>query len=114
MKMLYSDKRIWIEDEEGKTVGEIDFLQDQNGKYDIVHTGVDPSQQLTTRSIISPSGWGTAMESIVHWVYPGTAGMLVQAAADYIRSTGRKTGASCSYASAWLKRHKEYGDIYEP
>ena len=37
MKMLYSDKRIWIEDEEGKTVGEIDFLQDQNGKYDIVH-----------------------------------------------------------------------------
>ena len=45
MKMLYSDKRIWIEDEEGKTVGEIDFLQDQNGKYDIVHTGVDPSQQ---------------------------------------------------------------------
>ena len=39
---------------------------------------------------------------------------LVQAAADYIRSTGRKTGASCSYASAWLKRHKEYGDIYEP
>ena len=44
----------------------------------------------------------------------GTAGMLVQAAADYIRSTGRKTGASCSYASAWLKRHKEYGDIYEP
>ena len=75
MKMLYSDKRIWIEDEEGKTVGEIDFLQDQNGKYDIVHTGVDPSQQGQ-----------------------GTAGMLVQVAADYIRSTGRKTGASCSYA----------------
>ena len=75
MKMLYSDKRIWIEDEEGKTVGEIDFLQDQNGKYDIVHTGVDPSQQGR-----------------------GTAGKLVQAAADYIRSTGCKTGASCSYA----------------
>lgn len=91
MKLLYSDKRIWIEDEEGKTVGEIDFLQDQNGKYDIVHTGVDPLQQGQ-----------------------GTAGKLVQAAADYIRSTGRKTGASCSYASAWLERHKEYDDIYEP
>ena len=91
MKMLYSDKRIWIEDEEGKTVGEIDFLQDQNGKYDIVHTGVDPSQQGQ-----------------------GTAGRLVQAAADYIRSKGGKTGAWGSYASGWLKRHKEYGDIYEP
>ena len=91
VRLISFNKRIWIEDEEGKTVGEIDFLQDQNGKYDIVHTGVDPSQQGQ-----------------------GTAGMLVQAAADYIRSTGRKTGASCSYASAWLKRHKEYGDIYEP
>lgn len=91
MKMFYSDKRIWIEDEAGRTVGEIDFLQDQNGNYDIVHTGVDPSQQGK-----------------------GTAGKLVQAAADYIRSTGHKTSASCSYASAWLRRHAEYHDIYEP
>lgn len=91
MMMKYSNTRIWIEDESGKTVGEIDFIQDQDGKYDIVHTGVDPSQQGQ-----------------------GTAGKLVQAAADYIRNTGHKTKASCSYASAWLERHDAYHDMYEP
>ena len=44
----------------------------------------------------------------------GAAGRLVQAAADYIRSTGHQTKASCSYASRWFMRHKDYSDIYLP
>ena len=91
MELVQDENKFCIKDDSGKILGEIDFLADQNGKYDIVHTEVDPS--------LGGQGW---------------AGKLVQAAADYIRSEGKKTSASCSYASRWLQRHKEYDDIYEP
>ena len=65
MNLQYSPNKIWIENEEGKTVGEVDFFQDEQGDYDIVHTEVDDSMRGQ-----------------------GAAGRLVQAAADYIRSTG--------------------------
>lgn len=83
MNLQYSPNKIWIENEEGKTVGEVDFFQDEQGDYDIVHTEVDDS-------------------------------MRGQAAADYIRSTGHQTKASCSYASRWFMRHKDYSDVYLP
>lgn len=91
MDLQYSANKIWIENEEGKTVGEVDFFQDEQGNYDIVHTEVDDSLRGQ-----------------------GAAGRLVQAAADYIRSTGHQTKASCSYASRWFMRHKVYSDIYLP
>ena len=43
MDLQYSANKIWIENEEGKTVGEVDFFQDEQGNYDIVHTEVDDS-----------------------------------------------------------------------
>lgn len=89
MKTLYGEQKIWMEDEAGKIIGEIDFVQGEDGVYDIIHTGVDPSQQGK-----------------------GTAGKLVQAAAEHIRRTGHGITATCSYASRWLENHQEYGDIY--
>ena len=71
MDLQYSANKIWIENEEGKTVGEVDFFQDEQGNYDIVHTEVDDSLRGQ-----------------------GAAGRLVQAAADYIRSTGHQTKAA--------------------
>ena len=50
MNLQYSPNKIWIENEEGKTVGEVDFFQDEQGDYDIVHTEVDDSMR-------SGSGW---------------------------------------------------------
>lgn len=43
MELQYSDHKIWIENEQGKVVGEVDFVQRDDGNYDIVHTFVDDS-----------------------------------------------------------------------
>lgn len=43
MELQYSDNKIWIENEQGKVVGEVDFIQRDDGNYDIVHTFVDDS-----------------------------------------------------------------------
>ena len=62
MELQYSDHKIWIENEQGKVVGEVDFVQRDDGNYDIVHTFVDDSLRGQ-----------------------GAAGKLVKAAADEIR-----------------------------
>ena len=38
----------------------------------------------------------------------GAAGALMQEIADYARNGGLKIIPICSYAAAWLERHKEY------
>lgn len=35
MELQYSDHKIWIENEQGKVVGEVDFVQRDDGNYDI-------------------------------------------------------------------------------
>ncbi len=42
----------------------------------------------------------------------GVAGKLMQAAAEKIKNTGRKTYASCSYAEKWFEKHPDYQDIW--
>ena len=80
--------KIWIENEAGKVVGEVDFIQRDDGNYDIVHTFVDDSLRGQ-----------------------GAAGKLVKAAADEIRKRNKKTATSCTYAQAWFKRHTEEQDL---
>ena len=43
----------------------------------------------------------------------GVAGQLVRAAADQIRSQGKKARAVCTYALAWFDRHPEQADLLE-
>lgn len=43
----------------------------------------------------------------------GVAGQLVRAAADQIRSKGKKARAVCTYARAWFDRHPEQADLLE-
>ncbi|WP_455641405.1 GNAT family N-acetyltransferase [Parabacteroides sp.] len=51
---------------------------------------------------------------IIHTIVPeplegqGIAAALVKAAFDYALENQLKPRATCSYAVAWLKRHKEY------
>ena len=33
MELQYSDHKIWIENEQGKVVGEVDFVQRDDGNY---------------------------------------------------------------------------------
>lgn len=41
----------------------------------------------------------------------GVAGRFMQALADHARAEGLKLQPRCSYAVAWLKRHREFEDI---
>jgi predicted GNAT family acetyltransferase len=41
----------------------------------------------------------------------GAAGRLMQGVCDIARSEGRKVVPFCGYASAWIRRHRAYGDV---
>jgi predicted GNAT family acetyltransferase len=41
----------------------------------------------------------------------GAAGKLMQGIMEIARATGAKVVPLCSYASAWLRRHREYGEL---
>jgi hypothetical protein len=41
----------------------------------------------------------------------GAAGRFMQALAEHARSEGLKLQPRCSYAVAWLKRHREFDDV---
>ncbi|WP_293986877.1 GNAT family N-acetyltransferase [uncultured Megasphaera sp.] len=88
MELKYSENKIWIENEKGAVVGEVDFPEQPDGNYDIVHTFVDDSLRGQ-----------------------GAAAKLVKAAADEIRRRNKKTATSCTYAKAWFKRHKDEDDL---
>ena len=62
MELQYGSNKIWMENEAGTIVAEVDFVEREDGNYDIVHTFVDDSLRGQ-----------------------GAAGKLVKAAADEIR-----------------------------
>ena len=41
----------------------------------------------------------------------GAAGQFMQALAEHARAEEFKLSPRCSYAVAWLKRHREYDDV---
>ena len=41
----------------------------------------------------------------------GAAGQFMQALAEHARAEKFKLSPRCSYAVAWLKRHREYDDV---
>lgn len=41
----------------------------------------------------------------------GAAGAFMQALAEHARTEGLKLAPRCSYAAAWLKRHREFEDL---
>jgi uncharacterized protein len=43
----------------------------------------------------------------------GLAGVLVSAALDAVRASGRRAVPVCPYVSAFLKRHPEYDDLVD-
>src|SRR5258708_38915091 len=42
----------------------------------------------------------------------GAAGRLMEGIMEIARATGAKIVPLCSYASAWLRRHREYGGVF--
>ena len=88
MELQYGPNKIWMENEAGTVVAEVDF--------------VERTTAITTSSIpfVDDSLRGQ-----------GAAGKLVKAAADEIRRRHKKTATSCSYADAWFRRHKDEQDL---
>jgi uncharacterized protein len=41
----------------------------------------------------------------------GAAGRLMQGIMEIARATGAKIAPHCGYASAWLRRHREYAEL---
>ena len=82
MEFTHEPGRIYTTDDQGKVLAEVTFVS-AGGTSDINHTFVDESLRGTS-----------------------VAGKLVQAAVDQIEKEGNRVSASCSFAAAWMKRHK--------
>ena len=74
--------RIYMTDDNGKTIAEVTFPETAEGEFTIDHTFVDESLRGQ-----------------------GVASKLVQAAVDEIESRGGTVRATCSYAVKWLEKH---------
>lgn len=83
MEFRKADNRIFLEDENGKIIAEIEFEEIENGKYNIYHTFVDESLRGK-----------------------GIASKLVQEAVNEIKSRNGTVQATCSYAKKWLEKNK--------
>lgn len=88
MEFQESKEKIWLEDEEGKTVAFVEFPEFEPGKVEVTHTIVDPSMGGR-----------------------GIAGKLMAALAEMLTKDGRKAELTCSYASAWFDKHPEFDSV---
>ncbi|NLN41849.1 MAG: N-acetyltransferase [Clostridiales bacterium] len=89
MDWKYEEGRIYSVNENDELLAETTFVYKENGEVDIDYTYVNP--QLRGR---------------------GIASKMMKVVADYLRKNSLKASATCSYANAWLKKHREsYADI---
>ena len=88
MEFIYEPNRIFMQDDNGKTIAEVTFPALSGNTVDLNHTFVDGSLRGQ-----------------------GIAGRLVAAAAEKMRGEGKKVRPSCSYAQKWFDEHPEYADI---
>ena len=89
MDFKKEEGRIYLENEEGKTIAEVLFPTGPDGVSLITHTVVDPSLQGQ-----------------------GVAGKLMDAVVETLRAEGRKTRATCSYAVDWFGWNPDKADVY--
>ncbi len=88
MEFKENEKRIWLEDENGKVVALLDYPEVAPGVVNFAHTEVDPSLGGQ-----------------------GIAGKITEAAAQRLRREGLKAELSCSYSIRWFSKHPEYADV---
>ncbi len=89
MDWKYENGRIYSVNEKNELMAETTFILKANGQVDIVHTYVNPNLRGM-----------------------GVAGKMMEAVAEYLREKSLKATATCPYANAWLKKHRQtYADI---
>lgn len=90
MEFKHESNRIFLENEEGKTIAEVTFPEASDNKVNIDRTFVDGSLR----------GQGVADK------------LLTELAAE-LKSKNKKAVPTCSYAVGWFEKHPEYQDLVE-
>ena len=88
MELIYEPNRIYSLDGQGALLCEITFPEDGPSVVNIDHTFVSPALRGQ-----------------------GIADRLVRAAAEQLRSDGRRARVTCSYAADWFSRHPEFSGV---
>lgn len=88
MNFTYTPNQIALYDSNSILLAEVTFPDSDNNTVNINHTFVDDSLRGQ-----------------------GIAGQLMKAAADHLRSEGKKAVLTCSYAINWFEKHPEYQDL---
>ncbi|GAA4653847.1 GNAT family N-acetyltransferase [Anaerocolumna aminovalerica] len=90
MEFKHESNRIYMDNEQGRTIAEVTFPEVKDGVVDINHTFVDESLRGQ-----------------------GIAGKLMKEAAEKLRKENKKVILTCPYAVGWFDKNKEYDDILE-
>ncbi len=88
LNFQYENDRIFMTDENGKVIAEIDFPLCEDGVRNINHTFV-----------------GECLRG------QGVAGKLMDACVKKISENGEKIIPTCSYAAKWFEKHSEYSHL---
>ncbi len=88
MNFTYSQNRIALFHSDHNLLAEVTFPAVDQNTVNISHTFVDDSLRGQ-----------------------GVAGQLMEAAAEQLRSQGKKAILTCSYAVRWFEKHPEYHDL---
>ncbi|MCR4902107.1 MAG: N-acetyltransferase [Butyrivibrio sp.] len=80
--------KIWLENDEGKTMAFIEFPEFETGKVEVTHTVVDESLRGQ-----------------------GIAGKLTEHMAKKLLREGKRAELTCSYAVKWFNEHRVYENI---
>lgn len=89
MNFIREKDRVYLNDEDGNLIAEIDFPADGDNTVDINHTYV--SSTLRGK---------------------GVAGKLMENAVKVIEENNWKAKTSCTYAQAWKEKHPEKKDLF--
>ncbi|MEL7648321.1 MAG: GNAT family N-acetyltransferase [Sedimentibacter sp.] len=90
MEFKHESNRIFLENEEGKTIAEVTFPETSDNKVNINHTFVDGSLRGQ-----------------------GVADKLLTELAAKLKNNNKKAVPTCSYAVGWFEKHPEYQDLIE-
>ena len=88
MNFTYTPNQIALYHSDSSLLAEVTFPDVDSNTVNINHTFVDDSLRGQ-----------------------GIAGQLMKAAADQLRSEGKKAVLTCSYAINWFEKHPEYQDL---
>jgi len=89
MEFKIENNRVFLENENGKMIGEITFPKIFENVVNINHTFVDESLRGQ-----------------------GIASKLMKKAVMKIREENLKAYPTCFFAEEWLKNHEDFSDIY--